>query len=77
MVEAVWRNGFAATTMREVVGLAGVSNTTFYKHFDSLQDCFLAAFDEIMAASGARITEAYLGASGFPGSLEAALKACR
>jgi AcrR family transcriptional regulator len=47
MVEAVARHGFAGTTVRELVTLAGVSKTTFYQHFDSKQDCFLATFDEI------------------------------
>ena len=49
MVEAVARHGFAGTTLRELVGLAGVSKSTFYEHFESKQDCFLATFDEIIA----------------------------
>ena len=41
MVEAVARHGYAGTTLRELVRLAGVSKTTFYEHFDSKQECFL------------------------------------
>ena len=34
MVEAVARNGYQDTTLRELVTLAGVSKSTFYEHFD-------------------------------------------
>src|SRR5262245_11563495 len=47
MVEAVARHGYAGTTLRELVRLAGVSKSTFYEHFESKQDCFLETFDEI------------------------------
>lgn len=59
MVEAVARNGFAATTLRELVTFAGVSKSTFYDHFDSKQDCFLATFDEIVGRLRARVEESY------------------
>lgn len=59
MVEAVARHGFAGTTLRELVALAGVSRTTFYEHFESKQDCFLATFDEIVAEVAERIGRAY------------------
>jgi AcrR family transcriptional regulator len=49
MVESVARHGFAGTTLRELVALAGVSRTTFYTHFENKQDCFLSTFDEIVA----------------------------
>jgi AcrR family transcriptional regulator len=72
MVEAVSRNGYPATTLREVVGLAGVSNTAFYRHFDSMQDCFLAAFDEIVIRVGTKMIEAYSIQAEFPDRLRAA-----
>lgn len=59
MVEAVARHGFAGTTLRELVRLAGVSKTTFYEHFSSKQECFLATFDEIIAQVTARVSAAY------------------
>ena len=59
MVEAVARHGFAGTTLRELVTLAGVSKTTFYEHFDSKQDCFLQTFDEIIAQATERVSAAY------------------
>lgn len=59
MVEAVSRNGFAGTTLRELVGLAGVSKSTFYEHFASKRDCFLATFDTIAVETAARVKAAY------------------
>jgi AcrR family transcriptional regulator len=59
MVEAVARHGYAGTTLRELVGLAGVSKTTFYDHFESKQDCFLSTFDEIVAVLSQRVADAY------------------
>ena len=41
-------SGYADTTLRELVALAGVSKSTFYEHFESKQDCFLATFDDIV-----------------------------
>jgi AcrR family transcriptional regulator len=59
MVEAVARHGFTGTTLRELVGLAGVSRTTFYELFDNKEDCFLATFDSIIAGLAVRVAEAY------------------
>lgn len=59
MVEAVARHGYAGTTLRELVTLAGVSKSTFYAHFENKQDCFLATFDEIINQVGTRVAESY------------------
>ena len=59
VVEAVARHGYAGTTLRELVRLAGVSKSTFYEHFDSKQECFLATFDEIVAKVTERVAAAY------------------
>ncbi len=72
MVEAVSRNRYQATTLRELVSLAGVSNSTFYEHFDSKQDCFLATFDEIVALASERIERAYRAESALRERLRAA-----
>jgi AcrR family transcriptional regulator len=59
MVEAVAQHGFASTTIRELVTLAGVSKSTFYEHFEGKEDCFLATFDGIVASTLAEVREAY------------------
>jgi AcrR family transcriptional regulator len=45
MARAVVRQGFAATTVADVVGLAGVSRRTFYEQFVDKEACFLAAYE--------------------------------
>ncbi|HEX5984705.1 MAG TPA: TetR/AcrR family transcriptional regulator [Solirubrobacterales bacterium] len=61
VLEAVARHGFAATTVREIVALAGVSKSTFYEHFESKEECFLATFDSIVAEMAEKVAEAYEG----------------
>lgn len=73
MVEAVARHGFAGTTLRELVTLAGVSKTTFYEHFDSKQDCFLATFDEIIDQATRRVSAAFREPGDFQARLLAGL----
>jgi AcrR family transcriptional regulator len=75
MVEAVARHGYAGTTLRELVGLAGVSKTTFYEHFDSKQDCFLSTFDSVIAILEQRVGAAYRTDGDFRSRLVAALTA--
>lgn len=59
MIEACSRDGYASTTVRELIALAGVSPTTLYRHFDGKEDCFLATFDLVVAEAVARIASAY------------------
>src|SRR5436305_8039942 len=73
MVEATARHGFAGTTVAELVGLAGVSKTTFYQHFDSKQECFLATFDAIIGEVTARVSETYRESGDFSERLTRAL----
>lgn len=45
MVRVVGRQGYKATSVADVIAEADVSRTTFYKHFEDKQECFLAAYD--------------------------------
>ena len=45
IAQAVAAKGYAATTVADVVGGAGVSRKTFYEHFADKEECFLAAWD--------------------------------
>jgi AcrR family transcriptional regulator len=42
---AVAENGYAETTVADVIQRAGVSRETFYEHFAGKEDCFLSAYD--------------------------------
>jgi AcrR family transcriptional regulator len=44
VAEAVAANGYAATTVADVVSRAAVSRRTFYEQFPDLESCFLAAY---------------------------------
>jgi AcrR family transcriptional regulator len=59
MVAAVAENGYAGTTIKQIVSLAGVSRTTFYKHFADKEQCFLATYDMIATMATERISRAY------------------
>jgi AcrR family transcriptional regulator len=48
MVRVVGRKGYKDTSVADVIEEAGVSRTTFYKHFDDKHDCFLAAYERMV-----------------------------
>lgn len=75
MLEGVRRSGYPNLTIAELVALAGVSKSSFYRHFASREACFLATFDEIVARGAARMGKAYRSGAGLRGSLEAGLSA--
>lgn len=45
MAQCVAEQGYAATTVAQVIARAGVSRKTFYEHFPDKRACFLAAWD--------------------------------
>lgn len=63
MIEACARHGYAATTARELVALAGVSTKSLYQHFGSMDGCFLATYDVTVQRGAARIASAYRAAA--------------
>jgi AcrR family transcriptional regulator len=64
MVEAVGRGGYEGTSVKEVIGLAGVSRRSFYEQFANKEECFLATFDLIARQDLKQIRKAYLAADG-------------
>jgi AcrR family transcriptional regulator len=75
MLEAVSRHSYRSTTLEELVGLAGVSFTTFYEHFESKEACFFATFDEIVRQGRERVGRAYRQEGNFEQRLRAGLEA--
>ncbi len=45
IADVVAEQGYAATSVGDVIARAGVSRRTFYEHFADKQDCFLASYD--------------------------------
>jgi len=64
MIEAVAENGYAGTSVRQVLGLAGVSRRSFYEQFANKEACFLATYDEIAARGVKRIRRAHEDSGG-------------
>lgn len=44
LAEAMAERGYVATPVAEIIKRAGVSRETFYQHFGSKQECFVAAY---------------------------------
>lgn len=49
MLDAVARYGYGPTAVSDVLAAAGVSRRTFYEHFADKEECFLRAFDHVIA----------------------------
>lgn len=64
MIAAVARDGYASVRITELTRLAAVSNSTFYAHFSSKEECFVAASAEIVAVGADRVSVAMRGAEG-------------
>ena len=48
MIRVVGEKGYKETSVADVIAAAGTSRTTFYKHFDDKQDCFIAAYEMLV-----------------------------
>ena len=51
MAELVAERGYQKTTIELIAKTSRVALVTFYEHFSSKEECFLAAFDENVAAA--------------------------
>jgi AcrR family transcriptional regulator len=63
MAAAVAEKGYAASSVGDVVGRAGVSRTTFYENFRDKEDCYLAAYQLAADIVSEMIAEAVEGAT--------------
>jgi AcrR family transcriptional regulator len=64
MIEAVATRGYQNTSVRHVIGLAGVSRRAFYEQFANKEDCFMETFDLVVNRGITRINQAYRSAQG-------------
>jgi AcrR family transcriptional regulator len=58
MAQTVAAQGYAATSVADVLRVAGISRRTFYERFSDKEDCFLAAYDAIVALALERVSAA-------------------
>lgn len=66
MADAVAEQGYAKTSVADVLERAGVSRETFYEQFGSKQACFLDAFDAAGEILLGRVAGAALQTEGAP-----------
>lgn len=59
LAEAIAENGYSGTTIAHITRAAAVSRRTFYEHFGSKDECFVAAYDTVMNELQERVTEAF------------------
>ncbi|MBA3808945.1 MAG: TetR/AcrR family transcriptional regulator [Solirubrobacterales bacterium] len=64
MVEAVAESGYERTSVKQVIGLAGVSRRSFYEQFANKEECFLATFDLIAGREIKRMRKTYIATDG-------------
>jgi AcrR family transcriptional regulator len=75
MIDSIGEDGYRATRVADVIGRAGVSRKTFYENFENKQELLLWTFDVIAAELTRRIEDAYRETDGWPGRVEAAIRA--
>jgi AcrR family transcriptional regulator len=76
MIEAIAAHGYERTSVKHVIGLAGVSRRAFYEQFTNKEHCFMQTFDLIVNRTIQRVNGACRARSGTSEQrLRAALKA--
>ena len=73
IADSVAAKGYAATSVADVIALAGVSRKTFYEHFGDKEDCFLAAYDHGAKATYEALVNAAEGLTDWREILDAVL----
>jgi AcrR family transcriptional regulator len=75
MVESVYQRGYPATSVAHVIALAGVSRRAFYEQFSNKEECYLAAYDALVAGARKRVLRAWMSDRGWANRLYSALQA--
>ena len=74
LAEAVAEKGYAAVTLSDIVRHAKVSRRVFYANFESKEQCFLAAFEVVVAHLRELVAEAAAGETEWPQQAITALR---
>jgi len=75
LAAAVAEKGYAAVTLSDVTREARVSRRVFYENFEGKEDCFLAAFEVVVAHLRELVTEAVGPEADWAGKAIAATRA--
>jgi AcrR family transcriptional regulator len=66
IAEAIAENGYSGTTIAHITRHAAVSRRTFYEHFSSKDECFVAAYDTVMEELRERVAQGFDEADDWP-----------
>jgi AcrR family transcriptional regulator len=75
VTEIVLERGYDAASVTELVRVASVSSRDFYRHFDSAEACFLAAYDAVLGHFRRSLDAAAAPCTDWPERVVAALRA--
>jgi AcrR family transcriptional regulator len=75
LAEAIAENGYSGTTIAHITRHAAVSRRTFYEHFSSKDECFVAAYDTVMEELRERVSAAFESAGDWPHAVKAGIAA--
>ncbi len=75
IAEAIAEHGYSGTTIAHITSCAAVSRRTFYEHFSSKDECFVAAYDTVMAKLRERVGQAFREQSEWPHAVRAGIAA--
>ena len=65
VAEAVAEQGYATTTVADIIARARLSRRTFYEHFADKEECYLAAYDTVVEQLLTAVGQAYEQADGW------------
>jgi AcrR family transcriptional regulator len=75
IAEAIAEHGYSGTTIAHITRSAAVSRRTFYEHFSSKDECFVAAYDTVMKELRERVTAAFEETEEWPRAIRAGIAA--
>lgn len=75
MIDLVGTRGYEKVTARELTRLSGVSTRSFYKHFESKEDCFARTYQLVVRRMVRRIDAAQAGGRSWQKRLRLAVEA--
>jgi AcrR family transcriptional regulator len=75
LAEAIAENGYSGTTIAHITRHAAVSRRTFYEHFSSKDECFVAAYDTVMEELRERVSTAFEAEEDWPHAVKAGIGA--
>jgi AcrR family transcriptional regulator len=73
-IDVVGEKGYAELTVADVIRGAGVSRRAFYEHFANREECFLAAYDSIMADSSEALARIFKRSDDLLGNVQDAVE---